>query len=122
MAPTNGSAAMSSISLRIDLEADGRIGPGKVELLEQIASHGSISAGARQMSMSYKQAWTLVEDMNRIFRRPVVAAKKGGVRGGGAELTPVGLAIVARYRAIERAAEAAAAPHIAALRHEIENG
>ena len=113
---------MSSISLRIDLESDGRIGPGKVELLEQIASHGSISAGARRMNMSYKHAWTLVDDMNRIFGKPVVAAKKGGQRGGGAELTAVGLAIVARYRAIERAVEAAAAPHVAALRHEIETG
>lgn len=112
---------MPSISLRIDLEADGRIGPGKVELLEQIATHGSISAGARQMMMSYKQAWLLVEDMNRLFRKPVVAARKGGQRGGGAELTPVGLAIVTRYRAIERAAEAAAAPHIAALRREIDS-
>ena len=113
---------MHSISLRIDLEADGRIGPGKVELLEQIATHGSISAGARGMGMSYKQAWLLVEDMNRLFRKPVVVARKGGQRGGGSELTPVGLAIVARYRAIDRAAEAAAAPHIAALRQEIEGG
>lgn len=112
---------MSSISLRIDLDADGRIGPGKVELLENIAAHGSISAGARRMGMSYKQAWTLVEDMNRLFGKPVVAARKGGQRGGGAELTPVGLAIVARYRAIERAAEAAAAPHVEALRREIES-
>jgi len=113
---------MHSISLRIDLEAGGRIGPGKVELLEQIAAHGSISAGARRMGMSYKQAWTLVEEMNRLFRKPVVAARKGGQRGGGAELTPLGLAIVARYRAIERAAESAAAPHVAALRQEIESG
>lgn len=113
---------MPSISLRIDLEADGRIGPGKVELLEQIAAHGSISAGAREMGMSYRHAWVLVEEMNKLFRKPVVAAKKGGARGGGAELTTVGLAIVARYRAIERAAEAAAAPHVAALRDEIDAG
>lgn len=113
---------MSSISLRIDLEADGRIGPGKVELLEQIATHGSISAGARKMGMSYRHAWLLVEDMNRLFRKPVVAARKGGTRGGGAELTPVGLAVVTRYRAIERAVEDAAAPHVAALRREIEGG
>jgi molybdate transport system regulatory protein len=113
---------MPSISLRIDLDSDGRIGPGKVELLEEIAAHGSISAGARAMHMSYKQAWTLVEDMNRLFRKPVVAARKGGQRGGGSELTPLGPAIVTRYRAIERAAEAAAAPHIAALRQEIESG
>ena len=110
---------MHSISVRIDLEADGRIGPGKVELLEQIATHGSISAGARQMGMSYRHAWILVAEMNQLFRKPVVVARKGGQRGGGAELTPIGLAIVARYRAIERAADAAAAPHIAALRQEI---
>jgi molybdate transport system regulatory protein len=80
--------AMPSISLRLDLEADGRIGPGKVELLEQIPAYGSISAGARQMGMSYKHAWLLVEDMNRLFRKPVVAARKGGRRGGGAQRTP----------------------------------
>lgn len=113
---------MPAISLRIDLETDGRIGPGKVELLEHIATHGSISAGARQMGMSYKHAWLLVEDMNRVFRRPVVTGRKGGQRGGGSELTPIGLAIVARYRAIERAADVAAAPHIAALRAEIDAG
>lgn len=113
---------MPAISLRVDLETDGRIGPGKVELLEHIASHGSISAGAREMGMSYKHAWLLVEDMNRVFRKPVVTGRKGGQRGGGSELTTIGLAIVARYRAIERAALAAAAPHIAALRAEIDGG
>jgi molybdate transport system regulatory protein len=110
-----------SLSLRIDLEANGRIGPGKVSLLEQIAAYGSISEAARQMGMSYKHAWSLVEDLNKLFRKPVVAAKKGGQRGGGSELTPLGLAIVTRYRAIERAAETAAAPHIEALRREIES-
>ena len=111
---------MPSLSLRIDLDPDGRIGPGKVELLEQIAAFGSISAGARQMKMSYKHAWALVDDMNRLFGKPVVAASKGGRRGGGTELTPIGLAVVTRFRAIERAAEAAAAAHIAALQKEID--
>jgi molybdate transport system regulatory protein len=111
---------MPSISLRVDLDPDGRIGPGKVELLEHIAAFGSISAGARQMSMSYKHAWLLVEDMNRLFGKPVVAATKGGRRGGGAQLTAVGLAVVTRFRAIERAAAVAAAPHVAALQEEIE--
>ena len=92
------------------------------EVVHGIAVHGSISAGARQMGMSYRRAWLLVEDMNRLSGKPVVTAKNGGQRGGGSELTPVRLSIVARYRAIERAAELAAAPHIAALRNEIEGG
>ncbi|RUZ80159.1 LysR family transcriptional regulator, partial [Mesorhizobium sp. M7A.F.Ca.CA.001.14.1.1] len=48
---------MPSLSLRINLDPDGRVGPGKIELLEQIAAFGSISAAARGMEMSYKHAW-----------------------------------------------------------------
>lgn len=113
---------MPSLSLRINLDPDGRIGPGKIELLEHIAAFGSISAGARKMNMSYKHAWDLVEEMNRLFGKPVVSAQPGGRRGGGAELTPAGLAVVSRFRAIERAASAAAEPHIAALQADIEAG
>lgn len=112
---------MPQLSLRVDLDPDGRIGPGKIELLEQIAAFGSISAGARRMNMSYKQAWSLVVEMNRIFGKPVIAAQKGGRRGGGAELTPVGMAVITRYRAIERAANEAAAAHMEALQEEIEH-
>lgn len=110
---------MPSLSLRVNLDPDGRIGPGKIELLEQIAAFGSISAGARQMNMSYKHAWDLVEEMNKLFGKPVVSAQTGGKRGGGAQLTPVGLSIVSRFRAIERAATSAAEQHLAALQAEI---
>ena len=110
---------MPSLSLRINLDPEGRIGPGKIELLEQIAAHGSISAGARHMNMSYKHAWDLVEEMNQLFGKPVLSAQKGGRRGGGATLTGTGLALVTRFRAIERAAMAAAETHIAALQAEI---
>jgi len=113
---------MPSLSLRINLDPDGRIGPGKIELLEQIAAFGSISAAARRMEMSYKHAWDLVEDMNRVFGKPLVSAQTGGRKGGGAQLTPVGLAVVSRYRAIERAATSAAATHMAALQAEIDAG
>ena len=43
-------------------------------------------------------------------------------RGGGAELTPLGLSLVARYRAIETAALAAARPQIEALQAELGEG
>lgn len=119
-AAITGSFPMPSLSLRINLDPDGRIGPGKIELLEHIATFGSISAAARRMGMSYKHAWDLVEEMNRIFGKPVIEAHKGGRKGGGAELTQVGLAVVSRFRAIERAALALAEPHITALQAEID--
>jgi molybdate transport system regulatory protein len=113
---------MPSLSLRINLDPGGRLGPGKIDLLEQIAAFGSISAAARAMEMSYKRAWDLVEEMNGIFERPLVSAKTGGKHGGGAELTPAGLSVVTRFRAIERAALAVAEPHLTALQKEIAEG
>lgn len=110
---------MPSLSLRINLDPEGRLGPGKIELLEQIAAFGSISAAARGMDMSYKRAWDLVEELNQLFPSPLVSAKTGGKKGGGAQLTPAGLSVVARFRAIERAALAVAEPHLAALQKEV---
>ena len=113
---------MPSLSLRINLDPEGRIGPGKIDLLEQIASFGSISAAARAMEMSYKRAWDLVDEMNLLFGRPLVSAQTGGRHGGGARLTPFGMTVVTRFRAIERAALAAARPHLAELQAELDGG
>jgi molybdate transport system regulatory protein len=110
---------MPSLSLRIDLDPEGRIGPGKIELLEKIASLGSISAAGRAMGMSYRRAWELVEETNQIFGKPVTTSQTGGKNGGGATLTPLGLALIARFRAIERAASDVARDHIAALQIEV---
>ena len=55
-------------SIRIDLASGGRIGPGKIALLEAIRSTGSISAAARSIGMSYRRAWLLVEELNRALR------------------------------------------------------
>jgi molybdate transport system regulatory protein len=108
-----------TLTLRINLGPGGRLGPGKIDLLEQIESAGSISAAARAMTMSYKRAWDLVEEMNASFERPLVAAQTGGKKGGGAKLTSAGRSVVMCFRCIEQAAADAAAPHLAALQKEI---
>jgi molybdate transport system regulatory protein len=107
------------LSLRIDLNTGGRIGPGKIQLLENIRSCGSISAAGRAMDVSYKRAWDLVDEINRICGRAAVERKVGGKHGGGAILTPFGLSLVARYRKIERSAESAARKELLALRADI---
>jgi molybdate transport system regulatory protein len=111
---------MPSLSLRIYLDPEGRIGPGKIELLEKIASLGSISAAGRAMGMSYRRAWELVEETNRIFGKPVAIRQIGGKHGGGATLTPLGLTLVARFRAIEAAIAEVSRTHIAALQEEVD--
>jgi molybdate transport system regulatory protein len=114
------SSALPSLSLRIDLDAGGRIGPGKIALLENIGRHGSISAAGRAMAMSYKRAWDLVDEINRICRQAAVDRQAGGKNGGGAMLTAFGESLVARYRRIERQAASAVKKELAALRSDIE--
>jgi molybdate transport system regulatory protein len=87
--------------LRVLLGADIAIGPGKAALLESVARTGSISAAAREMNMSYRRAWLLVDTMNRSFRSALVEKAKGGSGGGGARVTELGLEVLNRYRAME---------------------
>jgi molybdate transport system regulatory protein len=110
---------MPHLSIRIDFAHDrrsgGRLGPGKVLLLERIAREGSIAAAGRSMKMSYKRAWELVSEINQSFAEPLVAAQTGGKAGGGATLTQRGEELVRHYRAIERKALSATAAHLKAL-------
>ncbi len=113
---------LPSLSVRIDLDSDSRIGPGKIQLLEKIDSCGSISAAGRAMEMSYKRAWDLVDEINRICGQAAVVRQTGGKHGGGAALTPFGASLVERYRRIERAAVVAARKDLASLRLDIGGG
>jgi molybdate transport system regulatory protein len=115
----SGARSLPSISLRIDLDSEGRIGPGKIALLENIRKFGSISAAGRAMDMSYKRAWDLVDEINRICRQAAVERQTGGKNGGGAALTPFGISLVTRYRKIERDAASAVRKELQALRTDI---
>lgn len=105
---------MARLFLRMDI-GGGRLGPGKIELLEGIRDTGSISAAGRRMKMSYKRAWLLVDSLNQAFPRPVVIAQHGGKAGGGAALTAFGAELITRYRRVEAAATRAFARDMAPL-------
>lgn len=103
------------LRLRILFGTDAMLGPGKADLLEHIRETGSIAAAGRAMSMSYKRAWSLVEEMNSTFRGPLVDSSRGGARGGGAHLTELGEEVLANYRALEEIIAEAGADRIETL-------
>lgn len=89
------------LSIRLDFPSGHRIGPGKIALLETIKATGSISAAARQIGMSYRRAWLLVEEINKSLRSPAVEAATGGRQGGEASLTDAGERLIEIYRSIQ---------------------
>ncbi len=89
---------------RIWIEKDGEtfIGFGRVVLLERIQEHGSISKAARSMQMSYKQAWDLVDSMNRSAPKPLVTTSTGGRGGGGAVVTEEGERVIRDFHLLSQ--------------------
>lgn len=110
------------LKIRVEFGASGFIGPGKIALLELIATHGSIRSAGKEMGMSYRRAWMLVDETNGIFKAPVVEKQMGGQGGGGARLSPLGEEVVRRFRSIETAAAAAAEPDMHGLRLLLAKG
>jgi molybdate transport system regulatory protein len=97
---------MARLKLTVILASGARIGPGKAKLLESIRSTGSISAAAREMGMSYKRAWLLLDSLNAAFEPAVVTTTLGGPGGGGARLTDFGRELLERYRRMEQQVQA----------------
>lgn len=95
--------------VRILIESATALGPGKVDLLEAIALRGSISGAARDMGMSYRHAWMLVDSMNSCFTSDLVVTNTGGKGGGGAQVTPLGFDVIARFQDMEAKAAASVA-------------
>lgn len=106
---------MAKLTLRVDLAPFGAVGHGKIRLLEILDETGSISAAGRTMNMSYRRAWLLIDELNHLFKSPLVATRLGGSAGGGAALTPFGKSLVRHYRAMESEAQAKLAPHLKAF-------
>jgi len=110
--PKNTTVGLSH--LRVTLSDSFYVGPGRADLMELIASTGSISEAARRMGMSYKRAWGLVQALNEGFGAPLVETSRGG-KEQGASLTAAGQEVLERYRGMQEATRRAIARDFEAL-------
>jgi molybdate transport system regulatory protein len=119
MVRSKSSSSRGSPQLRFRVRVmrgeDIAIGPGKIALLEAIREHGSITVAAQSIGMSYRRAWLLLDELNRLLRKPATTSAQGGQHGGGSVLTPEGEELIELYRRIEEHAQEACAPEIARL-------
>jgi molybdate transport system regulatory protein len=115
-----GPLSRANLVVRIKFPAERQLGPGKIDLLEGIERTGSISAAAREMDMSYRRAWLLVDELSHLFSRPVVNRSTGGSHGGGAQLTDFGRALVAAFRRIEARTMATVREELAAFESDFD--
>lgn len=95
----------SALSIRIDLANGTRFGPGKAALLSAISREASISGAAKALGMSYPRALKLIDQMNSAFNSPIVEAKHGGQKGGGAHVTSKGVELLRLYNSINDGAQ-----------------
>ncbi len=93
----------------------GALGPGKIALLRAIAAKGSVSAAAKTLRMSHARSVKLVAEINALAPAPIIDTRAGGLSGGGASLTPLGLAVLDAYAGIESSVTSAAAQPIEIL-------
>ncbi len=108
--------------MRLVLGPDIAIGPGKIDLLEEVKQTGSIAEAGRTLGMSYKRAWQLISTMNDAFKLPVVVTSRGGASKGGATLTPFGEDLLDRYRRVQSETERLAEADLTALTAALANG
>src|SRR6185295_15245552 len=105
--PPKGSAVRLSPRFRIYCGGDVALGPGKVELLRTIQETGSIRQAAFNLQMSYMRAWKLIKTMNTCFKSPLVNAARGGLKRGGAKLTPRGITVLKLYERLATESQSA---------------
>ena len=88
--------------IEAEIRLAGMLDRRMIELLKAIDTTGSINQAAKQVGLSYKGAWQMIERANNLAPKVLIATATGGSKGGGTVLTPAGQALLALYCRLER--------------------
>ena len=64
------------------------MGPRYLRFLDAVDRTGTIRAAGREVGWSYRTCLNRIREMERVLGAKVLATTRGGVRRGGARLTP----------------------------------
>ena len=92
------------LKIKIEVNDNLNIGPGKIALMESIISCGSISSAAKKMGMSYRKAWKLVNQINNASNVKIIITNTGGKGVGGTKVSSDGISFIKAFRNIEKKA------------------
>ena len=77
------------------------LGGDRIRLLEKIDELGSITKAAKDIGISYKTAWDVINMINNLAEKPLVDRLTGGKGGGGTSLTAEGKKVIKQYKTIQ---------------------
>jgi len=90
---------MYDLKLKVWLVEDDRfiVSDGRATLLRKIREHGSMSKAAKEMGMSYRHAWEVLQRISENAGGDVVSSTRGGREGGVTKLTQLGERILTEF-------------------------
>ena len=91
-------------------DEQGRVlfGAGRLQILEAIRAHGSLSAAAEALGMSYRGLWAKVRHSERRLGFPLVESHAGRGPSSGTSLTAEAEAMMTRYARVQETVTATA--------------
>jgi len=95
-------SAQQSALVDGEIRLAGGLGQRLFKLLKAIDNTGSINQAAREVGLTYKGAWEMIERANNMASTRLVRTLVGGKQGGGTLLSPAGKAFLGLFVDLER--------------------
>lgn len=92
--PAKPTIQQPSQFIEADLRLAGMLDSRMIGLLRAIDQSGSINQAAKQVGLSYKGAWQIIERANNDSPKMLINTMTGGSKGGGTRLTETGRAFL----------------------------
>ena len=85
-----------------EIRLAGALDNRMINLLKAVDEHGSINQAAKQVGLSYKGAWQMIERANNFSPKVLISTATGGSKGGGTNLTTAGRALLELFTRLEQ--------------------